>query len=675
MLQADAHIVVGFARIPGAIGLHPDGTTTVKAEDITMRVTRHRLTSRAISFLGFIFILCLPLAVQAADDIAFQARFDGTEQRYVQVLPDGFDPRQPVDVLVALHGHGSDRWQFIRQHRDECRAVRDVASARGMILVSPDYRARTSWMGPAAEADTLQMITRIKEQFRVRRVILCGASMGGASCLTFSALHPDAIDGVVSMNGTANLVEYTNFQDAIAESFGGTKAEVSHEFRKRSAELWGHRLTMPSAFTVGGKDRSVPPDSVLRLANQLNLDGRRTLLIHRENGGHSTTYDDAAEALRFVLDQPEGSGDSIVGSKGNTRQPDLRLTLPRAFYAVTGTEISIYFDNIVLTETPQDFRFNVRCDIGRVEKSRWTVIPKAGDEGTHPIEITVNDSSGKERAQGDVMLHVVPAGAGEDRTVRLLIVGDSLTHATAYPNELASRLSLDGNPDWTMLGTHRPASAAEGVHHEGYGGWTWGRFVTKYEPNPDGTHRKRSSPFVFAGPDGKPQLNLPRYFETSTQGQQPDIVFFLLGINDCFSADPDDPASIDSRIDAMLGHAETLLAAFRKAAPHSDLAICVTTPPNARESGFEANYKGRYHRWGWKRIQHRLVERLTKHFAGLPRKKGSRIGGVYVVPTHLNLDPIDGYPDNNGVHPNGFGYQQIGTSLYCWLKWRLSQDG
>ena len=48
-------------------------------------------------------------------------------------------------------------------------------------------------------------------------------------------------------------------------------------------------------------------------------------------------------------------------------------------------------------------------------------------------------------------------------------------------------------------------------------------------------------------------------------------------------------------------------------------------------------------------------------------------GRIYVVPTHLNLDPIDGYPDNNGVHPNAVGYQQIGTSLYCWLKWWMLQ--
>ena len=350
----------------------------------------------------------------------------------------------------------------------------------------------------------------------------------------------------------------------------------------------------------------------------------------------------------------------------------LRLTLPREMYAVAELEMSIYFDNVVLTQTPEKFRFDVQCDVGQTQARRWSVTATTADVGSHELVLTVSDSDGKLVGRKSTRLIVVSADAGSDRDVELLIVGDSLTHATAYPNEVARLLSRDGNPKWQMLGTHRPTSAAKGVAHEGYGGWTWIRFVTKYEPEPDGTHRKRSSPFVFLNDSGKPELNVARYFEEHSDGQRPDVVFFLLGINDCFGADPDDPAAIDARIDTMLKPAETLLAEFRKAAPKADLAICVTTPPNSREAGFEANYNGRYHRWGWKRIQHRIVERLLKKYEHQPDGKEVRGGRTLIVPTQLNIDPVDGYPVNNGVHPNGFGYQQIGASLYSWLKWRLN---
>ena len=355
--------------------------------------------------------------------------------------------------------------------------------------------------------------------------------------------------------------------------------------------------------------------------------------------------------------------------------PDgLRLTLPTEFYAVAGQEMTVYFDNLVLTETPEKYRFDVQCDIGSNKDRRWAVHPQQGDTGTHDFSITVRDGSGQQLQSANAKLHVIAADAGARKSISLLIVGDSLTHATAHPNELARLLSLPGNPTWKMLGTHVPASATEGVRHEGYGGWTWSRFATHHEPNLDGTYRKRSSPFVFLNEDQKPQLDVARYFKETADDQRPDVVFFLLGINDCFSANPYDPAAIDAKIDAMFEHADTLLADFRKAAPNADLAICVTTPPNARESGFEANYKGRYHRWGWKRIQHRLVERQLARFQQAPEQSRERVPHLFLVPTQLNLDPVDGYPENNGVHPNTFGYQQIGGSLYAWLKWRMSQQ-
>ncbi len=353
-------------------------------------------------------------------------------------------------------------------------------------------------------------------------------------------------------------------------------------------------------------------------------------------------------------------------AENDADQNALQLTLSSDFYAVSGVEMSIYFDNIVLTQTPDAYRYRVTCDIGNVEKRRWTVTPGVHDVGAHDLSIAVLGPTGKPLARAATKLHVVAADAGAGREIRLLIVGDSLTHATQYPNELARLLSLPSNPRWRMLGTHRPKQAHDGVAHEGYGGWTWQRFAAHYEPTPDGTYRKRSSPFVYLAKDGKPRLDVDRYFQEECKAERPDYVIFMLGINDCFGAPPDNPAAIDAHIDTMLGHAKVLLDAFRKAVPKAEVGICLTTPPNAREAAFQANYKGRYHRWGWKRIQHRLVQRLIEQFATRQRDK------LFVIPTQLNLDPIDGYSTNNGVHPNAVGYKQIGASMYAWLKWRLA---
>lgn len=234
-------------------------------------------------------------------DVRFKAKADRSYQYYVELLPEGFDKKKDYDVIIALHGHGSDRWQFVKDKRGECAAFRDFASAHQMIAISPDYRAKTSWMGPDAEKDMVQIIRLLKKKYHVHRVFLVGGSMGGTAVLTFAALYPQLVDGVVSMNGLANHFGYENFQDAISASFGGTKIAIPEEYKKRSAEYWPEKLTMPIAFTAGAADEVVPPASVIRLSKVLKKIGRRVMLNLKEGGGHDTNYQDAYEAMEFLL--------------------------------------------------------------------------------------------------------------------------------------------------------------------------------------------------------------------------------------------------------------------------------------------------------------------------------------------------------------------------------------
>lgn len=347
---------------------------------------------------------------------------------------------------------------------------------------------------------------------------------------------------------------------------------------------------------------------------------------------------------------------------------ELQLTLPPVVYATPDVQMSLYHDNLVLTETPEKYRFEITSDVGQNEARRWAVKPTDADVGKHSIEVKVKDARGTVIESGRTTLHVSPRKSGEGKSLRLLIVGDSLTHATIYPNEIAKLLSQPGNPKWIMLGTHHPASALPAVNHEGYGGWKWSDFLTKYTvPTPGVTAgplaRKSTSPFLFPSADGKTGVfDLPRYFKEHCDDVPPDVVTFLLGINDCFGADPNSP---DKKINEVLDQADKLLAEFHKAAPKALLAVGLTTPPNSRQAGFTANYKDKYPRWGWKRIQHRLVQRMLERLSGREKEN------IHLVPTELNLDPVDGYPENNGVHPNPVGYAQIGASFYAWMKSRL----
>lgn len=377
-------------------------------------------------------------------DIAFTAAVDSTEQRYIELLPPSFDLMMAHDVMIALHGHGSDRWQFIKDGRGECKGVRDAAAKYGLIVVSPDYRAKTSWMGPKAEADVVQIITEVKKRHHVNRVFIAGGSMGGTSALTFAALHPELIAGVCSLNGTANLIEYDMFQDAISASFGGAKTEVPDEYKKRSAEFWPDKFTMPIALTTGGKDTTVPPQSVLRLADKLKQMKRRVLSIHHDDGGHSTNYEGTMTAMEFVLKEAGSIAAAdrealmkTAVSKVHTENADLRADVEIFAKGVTWALIydtSLQASDLAAIKRAQD-RLTQRADALSSNQKTW--MTKKGkvargffssiDGSVQPYGVIIPKSyDGTTPMRLDVVLHgsSKPVGMSELKFINRFDEGD-----------------------------------------------------------------------------------------------------------------------------------------------------------------------------------------------------------------------------------------------------------
>jgi hypothetical protein len=332
------------------------------------------------SILILTALLLAPMAALHAEpqDIAFKSTLDGAEQRYVELLPGSFEPMMAHDVLIAFHGHGSDRWQFIKDARGECKGLRDVAATYGLIFVSPDYRAKTSWMGPAAEADVVQLIAELKTRHHVNRVFIAGGSMGGTAVLTFAALHSDLVAGVCSLNGIANLLEYEKFQDARTASYGGSKTEKPDEYQKRSAELSPEKFTMPMSLTTGGKDEVVPPQSVLRLAEKLKQAKRKVLSIHREAGGHSTTYADTVTAMEFVLKE---AGDVQAADKRALLTAASGIKVPEE-HASLRADVDVFAKGITWA-----LRYDTAlkaADIAAIQKVQTRLVQRAGSLAQKP---------------------------------------------------------------------------------------------------------------------------------------------------------------------------------------------------------------------------------------------------------------------------------------------------
>ena len=370
---------------------------------------------------------------------------------------------------------------------------------------------------------------------------------------------------------------------------------------------------------------------------------------------------------------------SACGARG-----EVKLLLPERIYAAHGVETNIYFENIVRVINPANYVFEVQSPFGRCDMKRWRYVPSEQDPRSFKLTVRVIGDKGV-AAEQDVTVEVAARTAGKDKKISMLIVGDSLTNASVYPRQILDLCNRPGgNPELKLIGSHAGNGRLVkkgGVAHEGYGGWTWKSFLSKWTSDKKfDTLKTRKdilyarSPFLKKGP-GRPVLDMKGYFKRANNGKAPDIIVFQLGVNDIFSATD---KNVELRIQDIFNDMDKLLSETRKAAPDAVIGVGLPTAGASTQDAFGKSYKSRYFRWQYKKNQHRLVEAMIEKFAR------HNPCGVELVPVYLNLDCENNFPAvmdnvnhgnskrivrlNNGVHPSREGYRQIGDTYYCWLK-------
>lgn len=394
--------------------------------------------------------------------------------------------------------------------------------------------------------------------------------------------------------------------------------------------------------------------------------------------------------MRHLLHFPAAllSAFSVLNSVATAAAPagevenPVRLLLPPSIPALGGLETNVYFDSTFLALSPASFLADVTCTQGAQQAERWTWTPKPDEFGDHPFQIEIRDSENRIVARASTTIRVrprtIPVADRSGKPATLLILGDSLTAASVYPQQIADLAKADAWP-LKLIGSRVPnAETAPETRHEGYGGWTAERFATAFTGKARGGNpRECGSPFLYRdeGDSGPPRLDFARYCQEFNDGAGPDFVTILLGCNDTFSAADE---TIEERIDNMFRHYETLLKMIHGVRPDTRIGAILPMPPAATQDAFGANYGSGQTRWQYRRNQHRVIERMMETFGGRESRN------IFLVPAFLNLDPHHGFPSatgaahsrstaeitrqSNGVHPSAEGYRQMGDAIYAWLR-------
>jgi lysophospholipase L1-like esterase len=312
---------------------------------------------------------------------------------------------------------------------------------------------------------------------------------------------------------------------------------------------------------------------------------------------------------------------------------DPQLVMPVDIWATVGAEVDIYLAHLALDEDGTiDYAWTASGPAGTLSADHWAWTPGAAGDSMLTLSLT----GGGRAASASTTIHT---GDGALAATKLVLVGDSLTDNSLWPCAVAAALTGE-----TLLGTQVDG----GCRNEGATGKTWQWFYSDAD-----------SPMTAA--DGS--IDIASYL--ATLGDTPDVVVWHLGINDFFgpvwvAGEAYWTSFVNGKIEAYI---VPMLAAWRAAAPSTIHGLMLITDGSADVASWEANYDPPSDDpWLFARKKQIANKLLIRRFSTASPQ------GIYVVPSHLAIDKVSGYPAGNALHPRAAGYAQLTAEVVAWLK-------
>lgn len=281
--------------------------------------------------------------------------------------------------------------------------------------------------------------------------------------------------------------------------------------------------------------------------------------------------------------------------------------------------------------TPADLDIRVSCATLRgdiVNTTRcWYYVPVEADVGRHMMVVEVYDDSAVLIGKCSVPVSIE---RDSERPLTVAVLGDSIAADGAWIDYVDGIL-----PNLTWVGTLDTSPG--GNAHDGHNGYSWLNLVSQYDGLPSGG--AADSPLLSeAGGD----IDVAHWI--GNLGAVPDVYVMAYGVNRVFT-------TIDGTHEAVtdeeLGYAQDVIDAMAAAYSSARCLFALPTPGASVEAVFEAQYPAPTYnellrdQFRWRRQHRREIVKMHRTFT--PQ--------VPIAATSTCLDPIHGYPSDDGIHP------------------------
>lgn len=331
---------------------------------------------------------------------------------------------------------------------------------------------------------------------------------------------------------------------------------------------------------------------------------------------------------------------AMTGPDPRPNDEDPRVVLAPKYWVIEGQTFHVFTEGLFLDPLgytgaydPTDYTWT------------WTGATMTQDSAVHfhtswssaqTVNLSVVATGGPMAGSGSTVVQVVADGMA---ATKIATVGDSGI-STALVPALATALTGE-----TMIGTLDCA----GTPCDGVGGQSWPWFATN-----------ASSPLTDAGG----ALDIAAWI--TALGATPDVIIFSLGANDVFTLRPDQARAA---IRASLEYARQIFAAIKAQAPNVIIGVWTLVPANTLQDAWDNNYGpatvpdslSPTNRFRWQQHRHIVNEEYFTAFTAMANQ------GIYVVPIHTWVDPTEGFPSNNALHPDSDGVASIVAQLKAFI--------
>ena len=220
--------------------------------------------------------------------LGHRSKIDNTLQPYSVFVPDDYDGKKPVPLLVTLHGSGVDEEEaifYVARVYLEARMRNRIGK---MIILAPKARGLSDWYLGSSGEDVVECINHVKTLYKIdeKHIVIDGLSMGGYGAWRLGLLYPEMFRGVIVRSGAVSPPGYLNGENIL---------DLLEKGKRRSF------------FIVhGDKEDAISVENAKKAVKRLK-ELRIDYEYHEVKGAANGEYDKWFEIfrwLRIILSQP-----------------------------------------------------------------------------------------------------------------------------------------------------------------------------------------------------------------------------------------------------------------------------------------------------------------------------------------------------------------------------------